>query len=981
MATLDELGSALKNADEAGDTEAARRLANAYEKKRQQMQSSAGGNSEGQPNSNQPDAVQQEMNDGDYRGSTLDRSIRGFGSGLSDVVGAPADLMNWGLNQFGAGVERPWLGSENIESALSSVGLAPESGVDAEAGSTLAGSIGQGAGVAGGTLIPLFGAANRFAQSGRAATASASEGSGARRALDTMLRETNNARGAAAASETAGNVGASTGQYAAQENGYEPGSWQSTASQVGGGLLGSLSPFAASGVARAAGAAGNVMPLPKIARTTAERINVARGGDYSRDTMNTAADVLQDQASDVSRARMEMANNGGNVDNLSPAQQTGDRGLMAIANRLNRRTPAAEEAARRQSENSAESAQGRVNSIGENVPLARTGEELQRRLQSVRDRAQSGNRNIQQRAQQAEENLGPIRSRSDVSEDFDANVNAAYDEARGQTQSLWNQVDQDQQVNTDNLIAQLRSEVDDAGSVDQLFGGDVPGPARRLLQQGEDAQRQNAAAGQQARDMGNADATDQPVQTSVREMQNLRRVLGQRAASAGSGANPDRNRARIMNNLVGAIDDDLETATGGAGDSLRRAVQGTRQMSERFRRNPATNNIITRSGTGGERVEPEQALERAVPLGSQGSNSRGRSGARQIDQAITESFTGDGSGLPASSNGPQIQRNVEDYLTGEFARRARGGDGNLDARRAQQFVRDNSEVLDLPQFSQLQTRLRTAADMRRRGEDTQQRMNSLFDRLQDPRQSRAAMFMGRSTDDGSYQNAISNILNGDSGDNMNQIMRQVRRDETGDALRGLKSGFTRQMMARLRGRDGLPDGDRMADIVGSRSTNDMEPEDASMARAARQLFNETERNRISDAAKSLSRLRQSAEVDPTNADLSGGGINLLTSLAAKYSGAQLGGALGGSAGGSMQGANIFSRLLDQSLGSFLRSPVEQALGDAVADPRLMRALLERNTSERRLLSPRDANSRIIGAWLSQVPMNEDLQRQQNEQQQ
>lgn len=895
----------------------------------------------------------------EYRGSAPDRFVRGVGSGVADIAGAPFDLMNAGLGLVGMDVERPWLGSENIEDWMGKVGLAPVEGVDKEAEDTLAGTLGQGTGNALGLLFPFMGAA-RVREAGKVAQAAPDAVSTGQRVINSLTKDAVTKPGVFAATEIGGGLGAAGGRYAARENGAEPGSPEDMAYQLFGGLAGGLAPSAVIGAGRVAKNASQVALVPAIARSVTERMRVARGGPYSTDTLNKAADVVQGQASNLDAATRSLANaEAPDGVRLSPAQQSQDPGLMALENRVNASSPARQQAAQQQQEGAVQRAEELFGGIGDNVPVARAGEELVRRRQEFAQRMDQRIQAAERRAKEAAQRIGDPRSRGLVSAEFNRNLEDAYRESSREVQQLWSRVDRSMPASADNIVGAFRQAMDDVGEAGRVFGGDVPGPLQRIMSQ--------------AQPEGN--------QTNIGELQELRRILGERGAAYRSGANPDRYRARIMDQLVKAIDQDFASVgdinpnrlPSGSVD-VREAIAATRQLSERFRRDGIAKSMAT-SSTGGEQIPAEQVLERLLPVGSQGSSTRSLAGAREIYKAISESAGPvNGIRLPANSQAPRIHEGITEYFTGEFQRRAMT-DGAVDVNKARRFLQDNAETLSLPQFSDLRVRLRNVTDAAQRGQLDQARAQQYMDRMSDPRQSRAAMFLGTDTADGTYQNAIANIVKGDARANMREIVRQVRKDPAGEAVKGLKTGFTRYALDQMRDRTGLPDGQRMSRIFSQGDLDGLPAQDQALARAARELFTPLELRDLRKAADVFRKIQASraAGQTPESVNLGADGISRLAEISSQVMGANIGTAFGGAGGSSLQTASIGSSAFRDLATRLGRSPVDAAIGDAINDPELFRALLTRYPVKK--MGFKDSHSKLLGSWSVQLPLYSEQEQQ------
>lgn len=187
----------------------------------------------------------------------LSRIMTGASEGAIAAVGAPVDVVNWGLKKVGLGSDKPVGGSDWIAGAFGKT-----IGFKRQGDAALGKSTGTAEDVAtktasflGGSIVPVAGLYGRGAYLLRTPGKGALTSSATGRALNTMAVETAAKPGVAIASEVGSAVGAASAGEAAQELAPDNEMAQAGAELLGG-VLGGVGGAVAGGIRRTAPAVG-----------------------------------------------------------------------------------------------------------------------------------------------------------------------------------------------------------------------------------------------------------------------------------------------------------------------------------------------------------------------------------------------------------------------------------------------------------------------------------------------------------------------------------------------------------------------------------------------------------------------------------------------------------------------------------------------------------------------------------------------------
>lgn len=187
----------------------------------------------------------------------LSRIMTGASEGAIAAVGAPVDLVNWGLKKVGLGSDKPIGGSDFIaESFGKAIGFKRQG--DARLGKstgTAENIATKAAAFAGGSIVPVAGLYGRGAYLLRTPGKGALSSSAVGRAANAIAVETAAAPGVAVASEAGAAIGAASAGTAAQEIAPDNAGAQ-VAAELAGGLLGGIGGALGGGIRRVSPSVG-----------------------------------------------------------------------------------------------------------------------------------------------------------------------------------------------------------------------------------------------------------------------------------------------------------------------------------------------------------------------------------------------------------------------------------------------------------------------------------------------------------------------------------------------------------------------------------------------------------------------------------------------------------------------------------------------------------------------------------------------------
>lgn len=424
MALSDEqLATALRKADEAGNVEDARALAQEYQRRKSTQESPQAG--EG------PSGFMPFLN-----------------KAIATTAGAPVDLTNAVLGMVGLGSEKPFGGSESIRGGMEKIGAPTPDRAPESLSETVGQVAGEAAtfGLAGLKGAQLLSQAPKMAQT----TAGRLAGSINRAAVERPL--------ATLATEAGAVAGAGVGREAARENELSAG--MGALAEVGGAMAGgglTTIPTLTGAITRASARQGK-----KAALTFTEK------GAFDR-----ASARVQEIVADPAKAARKIEDLKGT--NLLPASRTDDPGLMTLEEAVFARDPAE---STRIAKKTAESVQELVGKIQQSGDVSAP----RQFLQAKRDRLFAA---LDARVEQAGEDVVRALEIDDSILDTQGiqvaareSLQSALSDAKAQEALLWGAIPENTKVSVSSTKRAIR-DLERSLSVAQK--ADMPAVARDVL--------------------------------------------------------------------------------------------------------------------------------------------------------------------------------------------------------------------------------------------------------------------------------------------------------------------------------------------------------------------------------------------------------------------------------------------------------------------------------------------------------------------
>lgn len=577
---------------------------------------------------------QQKAEQGPGRRGAFDRFNRGLGGGvfadlLGIIPGAAMELGNLtGLTDF-----ENTSGADLVRSKLEPLGLTGAPGEDLGT----AGRVGQAIGQYG---VPGVAATAGLVQRGAPLITGAARAPAATtgaRILDDMAAGAARAPVATGAAEVSAAGGEALGREAA--GGAFGEGWEQDVGGLVGGILGGLGPTGTAAAARRTlDAAADNLPMVGIVKRAGERLFKLEPSGSVRRRAGERLRNLAEQAADPSDAlpAQQALRDTGDVDAslLTPAQQTGDAGIMSLAARERADDPAILANWRSQVEDNMAELRNQLKGV--------TGDEaarIQREYgQNVDDMVVVAAGNAQRRLA----NMTPNQRRSEASTVLRNELDKAYRTARSEEGRLWDMVPDDMVMPAETIrqrYLQLR------GQLSQENIEDLPQKAAQFLDPDSPQSYYRV----------DADGELLTDTVPLKRLQNLRSALLNEARNASSGSNPNRNRARLARELADGLLDDMASVdpreSPGTGAFLT-AKNFSRHLNDRFTRGPV-GDVLQTKARGDASIAPEATLDRTI--------GRGGVEAERATKAFIRAF---------ESPNEEVRGAFTDFLKDEFRRKA-----------------------------------------------------------------------------------------------------------------------------------------------------------------------------------------------------------------------------------------------------------------------------------------------------------------------
>lgn len=585
---------------------------------------------------------------------------------------------------------------------------------------------------------------------------------------------------------------------------------------------------------------------------------------------------VRDLSEDPEEARQNLTETEGE---MPPAQKTGEPRLMALERAVRDQDPQLDRELRERMQQStralAEEMTGGDPEAMRSFIESRRG----RVLGALDARMKMAQRTAEERIEQA----APQMERGEPARIVREEVESALADARKQENALWRQVPEDATVSTQPLRQAYEQLV---ANTPRTQRDDIPSEIKRFL----DPESNERLAEEE----------------SLAELQGLRSSLLSTARQAR--ASGDRNTARIAENMANETLENMQQADE-AGEAIDTARAFSRLLNEKFRQGEI-GRVLGTAREGDPRVPEELTLEQTVGRGGE----RGAVAEQQLVRAV--------------ENAPEeARKGIADYLRQRFVDAA-VDDGKVSPQKARRFVQQNERILD--RYPDLKRAFSSAEEGQKVADRVTQTAIRLKKNLQTPSKSYTSRYLSGDVDD-----EIETLFKARNPTAMaRELKRQVSKDDSGQALSGLKGAVLDNLTRRARTVD--PEGyewlrgSALRDALGDKRSQ----------QALKTVFSDTEYKRLQRIASELSRMEQARGRLPSV----GGPIedlpNSILSTMAQVIGAQAGRQVAEkTGGGTVQTPGIFAGRLKGFLERMTSDRAEQLIRDAVRDEDLFRALL------------------------------------------
>jgi hypothetical protein len=594
-------------------------------------------------------------------------------------------------------------------------------------------------------------------------------------------------------------------------------------------------------------------------------------------TRTGARIIAQDTVRGVTADRFAAADAlaGENIGNLTPAQHTGDRGIMGIERALAAADPqvGARVAQRGVASQAALRAEARAPAQGREI--ADTRAFFRDRMDHHRAALARHVRTAERRVDAALRNVRPGASREDASETVVAILDREFRRVSDREAQLWARVPKDEPIPTTQAKQAYREMVEEATRVAPET---VPGKAHQFLGDGPQA-------------FGD----DAPMPELYKLYSRLRRA----GREAMAQPVPDEETARRSGKIADAILRDIEAAEGFTQSArvLAEARAYSTQLNEAFGQG-AVARMLARTRAGDDRMDPATALR--------GTVGRGReAGGAAVDDV-------------RRAAGSQADPRMQDFMRDEFLSGTVGPDGRPSVRQIDSFTERNREALG--RFadgvgSEVGAVRRAAAEAARRAD----RRDAIVAQLDQTTRGTVAGLVnvpnGRAIARGIFEADNPAAAAGATA-------RAAQRDATGDAYLGLKGALADEVISRSLSGEGLSGRKMMAAL-----------DDPTMRRVLSAALPPAELSRLRTIAAQLRKLETAATapaVDTENLP------NMLISTFVQIQAAKAGRAMGT---GTIQVPGIIVNRARNWMARIATDHADALIRAAMEDPRLLSDLL------------------------------------------
>ncbi|MFH1883438.1 MAG: hypothetical protein ABIL62_12090 [Planctomycetota bacterium] len=591
-----------------------------------------------------------------------------------------------------------------------------------------------------------------------------------------------------------------------------------------------------------------------------------------------AGDFLKGQVVDQPLAAAAVAKE--SIGILPPAAMSGEKRLMALYNQIRGLNPVDDAKAIDQISKAAFKLNQEMKALGQESPeIFRAITE--KRIASIENRMDTRIVNSMENAQKKLDALPIAQRQSQESIIVKNELTRVMKEEHELVKALWDEVPKKTNVGVENTQKAFAGIIDELATAQR---SDIPSVLRNhdIFQEGVK-------------------------ETTVNEMQGLRSKLLE--ISRHARANGRWNKARISDDVADAILEDIgitanRVATTPEGEQLNTALMASRKFKERFEQG-TPGKILGYDKTSAPSVAPEITLDIA---------SRGKNWVDIDKVAIT----------------PKAREATERYMARSFTDYALGPNGTIDPRKAARWIQNNEEMLD--SFPGLKSRLADIGTSQELAISTKATMETRKAALRDPKISVAGKFLG--ADVGNEINTIFKTTNPSVA--IKQLVRQARKDTTGQAIEGLRGGFIEHIISKS-SVGGFNDfGEKTLSgraVLGFVNNN---------RDSLRQVFKQEQLIRMQRIGEELAKLETLEATKGMKIEY-GDAVSNMLRLASRFGGAAVGRHWGRAvgAGGTVQIPGFFAEQWHKIASRLTKNKFERLVHDAIMSPdgKLLETLL------------------------------------------
>lgn len=654
-------------------------------------------------------------------------------------------------------------------------------------------------------------------------------------------------------------------------------------------------PHLARAVGEMGGGIGATMSIPKVVKGAAKLTPIGlttrsmRGAKAKKRAVKSIKEHADAPESALQRLDEAIAE-GMDLTELSPAQMTGDKGLMSLRRGIEKSEGVSS-----------------VTTQAGNIQRSRTMDEMTNLLRqgkaSKEDLFRFVDNTYKQRAQEAQNALKHTARTSDPTEyqvQIRKNIERTYDETRKAESVLWENLPEGQPFRPERTLKAFYEEVTNI-----TRGGDFGEIDKAIQRKLGNITKTGKVKGGELINAKHKTATP-------KEMHQLYSTLGRRvrALSNEGGA---ANKVRILNRMRSNILQDLEES--GVAQEYQDAIAFSKRLNEKFTDGDLGKILGFKRGAA---TKDTRTLDELI--GSGGENAR-----YNIKQILDAA--------------PGSEADVKNYLRSRFIEQAAPQGGHINTKAGNKFLQHNNRVLKA--FPDLENELNDAVS-KQISVDEMAGAPQPKDISPITREKSVAALYLNGEDPG---NAIDEVLFSGKRGNITRQLKQMRgltaEDDTGTALNGLKDGVVERLLHHSRIEMDEPvTAEKM--ISGKRFLSRFGQIRTPLKKSG--VMNEEELKRIDRIGSALKQVEKERGVTPAT-KIATDKRGQLVDLLARSLGAGLGGFIGsrtpvGTTGGSIMYAQEGSKLGQKIANSLVKDDAKNLLIEAVKDKDTMRRLLQ-----------------------------------------